>query len=129
MRMYTLVCVLAFCACKPHPGAALHSEQARHAVVEINQALISAQTLHAAGDMRDAEAKWSEARATYNAKLREGVSFHHSSHQALKVSYLLGRIANELQGAKGNPQVAMLDLTTELEEALVLIPDRPMLPE
>ena len=122
MRVYTLVCVLAFCACKPHPGASLQTEQAHTAIVEMNQALQSAKDLHANGSMHAAQDQWSHARATYNQKLRDGFAYHGSANQALRVSYLLGRIANELSGPKGDPQSTMNDLTHELEDALALIP-------
>lgn len=125
IRVALLVFALALCACKPHPGASIHADQARSAVIEINQALHNAQTLHASGAVYDARDQWSSAKITYNKKLEEGVAYHCSSGQALKLSYLLAKVARELNAPKGKPQVAMNTLSSELETTLSEIPHPP----
>ena len=80
LRVTLSVLALALCACAPHPGSAVYSDQAKTAVEEIHQTLNRAQALHEAGAVYKARDTWTVAKNTYNNKLKDGVAFHCSEH-------------------------------------------------
>ena len=114
-----------FSACAPHPGASVDATQAREAVVEITQALRTAQDHHQAGEPRQAKRSWSTAHHTFNTKLVNGVEYHASSSRALQLSYMLGSLRNEMEQPKGDTDQALASLTNELEEVVRQIPEVP----
>ena len=121
-RALTLVCAFFVLACQGHPGAELNAQQAQDAVVEMKQALTAAQTQYETGSTFNAQQNLQQAIETYNKKLEDGVNYHCSSTQALRLSYLLGNIGREFDRRKGQPDVATKDLLHELDTALSTIP-------
>ena len=121
-RAIILVCAFAVLACQADPGANLNAELAQTAVVEMKQALTAAQEQYQEGSRFNARKKLKNAIKTYNTKLQSGVTYHCSSTQALRLSYLLGNIGREFERSKGQPDIATKDLLHELDSALATIP-------
>jgi len=116
-------CTVALLGCDLSEHPPIDAEQARDSAQHVTQALREAQALHANGDVSRAHQRWSTACNLFNQQLADSVSYHASSSDSLRLSYLLGRFRKEMDAKNGQPEVAMGDLESELERALAAIPD------
>ena len=117
------------CACAQHPGATVFANQAEDSAADILMHLETARSLHAEGQRYAARDAWENAKTAYNAHLQDGVAFHSSDAQSLKLSYLLGQVAREFESKKADASPSYQALRTELNAAVMQIPRPPVVDE